>query len=107
MLEPTQRKFSPEEHAQLAALQQRQAGRDLDARLTASEIALRQWCVEQATKALQGAPNTVIMGPAELDEKNLKPGHLQYARVEVSPVVFIAQDILDFVTAPLKPEVPK
>ena len=42
MLEPTQRKFSPEEHAQLAALQQRQAGRDLDAALAASEVRLRQ-----------------------------------------------------------------
>jgi len=84
MLEPTQRKFSPEEHAQLAALQQRQAGRDLDAALAASEVRLRQWCVEQA----------IVVYPHVI-----KDGFLVSA---------VAVDILDFVTAPLsKPEVPK
>ena len=78
MLEPTQRKFSPEEHAQLAALQQRQAGRDLDARMAASEMALRQWCVEQALKA-----------------------H------ETHAVEALCKLIFDFVTAPIKPEVQK
>ena len=75
MLEPTQRKFTLEEHAQLVQMQARQAGRDLDARVAASEIALRQWCVEQALKVQTG--------------------------VDTVP---LAKDILDFVTAPLKSE---
>ena len=83
MLEPTQRKFSPEEHAQLAALQQRQAGRDLDAALAASDIRLRQWCVEQALHT---------------------PG---YFVGDKETLVWVARQIHDFVTAPLKPEVPK
>ena len=83
MLEPTPRKFSPEEHAQLAALQQRQAGRDLDAALAASDIRLRQWCVEQALTA---------------------PAHFVLGK---ETVVWVARQIYDFVAAPLKPEVPK
>jgi uncharacterized protein YPO0396 len=83
MLEPTPRKFTPEEHAQLVQIQARQAGRELDARLAASEIALRQWCVEQACKS----PDDYI------DES--------------ATVVSVAESILDFVTAPLKPEQPK
>jgi len=83
MLEPTQRKFSPEEHAQLAALQQRQAGRELDAAFAASDIRLRQWCVEQA----------IAVYPHVVKEGFLVSG--------------VAVDIHDFVTAPLKPEVPK
>jgi hypothetical protein len=93
MLEPTQRKFTPEEHAQLTALQQRQAGRELDARLAASEMALRQWCVEQAV--------TVVKGIA-------LPPSAPNATINVSiDTMSVAKDIFDFVTAPLKPEVPK
>ena len=76
-MEAIPRKFTPEVHAQLVAIQAKQAGRELDARLAASEISLRQWCVEQAIEAQMGADT---MG--------------------------LAKDILTFVTAPLKPEVP-
>ena len=100
MLEPTRRKFSPEEHAQLAALQQRQAGRDLDAALVASEIALRQWCVEQSVKANGEGPALMITDSQPLSALG-SPQVVRFATVN------LAQHIFDFITKPLKPEAPK
>jgi hypothetical protein len=74
-MEAIPRKFTAEELVQLTAAERRQLGSEFDARKAASEIALRQWCVETAIKT--------------------QP-----------PVAYVtlAQQILDFVTAPLKPE---
>jgi hypothetical protein len=96
MLEPTQRKFSPEEHAQLTALQQRQAGRELDAALASSDVRLRQWCVEQAVKA--SSESGALM---KIEDQPMGAVVVSYAAVD------LASHILDFVTAPLKPEQPK
>jgi len=92
MLEPTQRKFTPEEHAHLTAIQRRQEGKELDARVAASEIALRQWCVEQAAKVCpQQSPYLNWIGDSEQTGPQ-------------TAIARISQEILDFVTAPLKPE---
>jgi hypothetical protein len=77
-MESIPRKFSPEEYAQLTSLQQRQAGRQLDAALAAAEIKLRQWCMEQAVNLW-----------------------LKDTSVHKTPES-MAKAILDFVTAPLK-----
>jgi hypothetical protein len=96
MLEPTQRKFTPEEHAHLVQMQARQAGRDLDARVAASEIALRQWCVEQAVKA--SGDSGALMSVEQGEGAALGASIVRFATVD------LASHILDFVTAPLKPE---
>ena len=82
MLEPTPRKFTPEEHAQLVQMQARQSGKELDAQVAASEMRLRQWCVEQAVSLW-----------------------LKDTSVHKSPEA-MANALLSFVTAPLKPEQP-
>jgi predicted GTPase len=81
-MEAIPRKFSPEELVALTAAERRQLGAHFDAQKALQEIALRQWCVEQACKS-----------PDYIDE--------------AATIVSVAQSILDFVTAPLKPEVPK
>ena len=94
-MEAIPRKFTPEEHAKLAAIQAKQAGRELDARLAASEIALRQWCVEQAAKVCpQQSAYLNWIGDSEQTGPQ-------------TAVARISQEILDFVSAPLKPEPPK
>ena len=77
-MEAIPRKFSPEELAALTAVAARQTGREFDARKAGAEMALRQWCVEQAI-----ASN--VSGGAD-------------------SVTEVAKHILDFVSAPLKPE---
>lgn len=55
------------------------------------DMKLRQWCVEQAIKAIDGAggrPAYVVNG--EINE----PGRVEFA------VVRMAEDILKFITAP-------
>jgi hypothetical protein len=88
-MEAIPRKFSPEELVQLTAAERRQLGSEFDARKAVAEIQLRQWCVEQAR---QSNGQWVGVDPPSL---------------VTNSVVLVAQNILDFVTAPLKPEAPK
>jgi hypothetical protein len=82
-MEAIPRKFSPEELVALTAAERRRLGSEFDARKAVAEIQLRQWCVEQAV--------------AVFGELPVIDGHT---------VSETAKDILDFVSAPLKPEVP-
>ena len=81
-MEAIPRKFSPDELVALTAAQKRQENKEFDARKAASEMALRQWCVEQAVN-LWVKDTSVHRTPESM-----------------------AQAILDFVSAPLKPEAP-
>jgi hypothetical protein len=47
-MEAIPRKFSPEELVALTAAERRQLGSEFDARKAAAEMAMRQWCIEQA-----------------------------------------------------------
>jgi hypothetical protein len=91
-MEAIPRKLSPEELVHLTAAERRQLGSEFDARKAVAEIKLRQWCVEQAVAVVKGislppsAPNATV-------------------NVNID-VVSVAKDIFNFVTAPLKPEVP-
>ncbi len=70
MLEPMQRKFSPEEHAQIAAMQAKQQGKALDAARLASEMALRQWCVMTAGGNVETAEYIYKFVTAPLNSKD-------------------------------------
>jgi hypothetical protein len=72
MLEP--RKFTPEELAALTAVEKKQENKEFDARKAAAEMALRQWCVERAIEA----------------------------QLTTESVVIVADNILAFVSEPLK-----
>ncbi len=86
-MEAIPRKFSPDELAALNAASIQQSNKEFDARNAASEMALRQWCVEQATKV--PLPSTLpTTGSA-------------------AAIVVVAADIFDFVCVPLRPEAPK
>jgi hypothetical protein len=74
-MEAIPRKFSPEELVQLTAAERRQLGTHFDAQKKLQEIALRQWCVEQAIKAHDS-----------------------------HDVEGLCNSLLNFVSAPLKPE---
>jgi hypothetical protein len=93
-MEAIPRKFSPEELVALTAAERRQLGAHFDAQKSLHEIALRQWCIEQSvavTKCISlppSAPNATVIN-ISID------------------TVSIAKNILDFISAPLKPEVPK
>lgn len=85
MLEPTQRKFTPDELVRMETLQRQAMGREFDARKALQEIALRQWCVEQAASV---CPKDISFVGQDGDK--------------VAVIVVVASDILEFVSYPMK-----
>ncbi len=70
MLEPMQRKFSPEEAAHIAAIEAKQQGRTLDAARAAAEMSLRQWCIVQAQGSIKNAEEIFQFVTAPLKGKD-------------------------------------